>query len=593
MNNQIDTKRKDQEEQKLHKSNAAANRSNTLDDESRIKVLSPGMLVLKRFIRNKLAITGFVILVVMFVFAFLGGLLTPYGQAEVFKHDEAIMKDYASALFNKELRYAVKTGEDFPVAAQAQMMLALTSKSDVFSSNGQDYRLTALTSDCYAINKANSVASAMRLLGKVDFKAEVDGFEISDVFKAAAEQAIISDSTSFTVENVAYALIRNGKSYNIALEEPFAIASKKVMDAVDVKDTDIINSFEFRYAALKAIGEGGNEFELDGIRYSLDLDEAGNGIICKLNGSDKTEFAALSDILVKANAVDVQLPLELKDAIRKAVAEKQDKFILNDTEYEVDLVNQTYNVKTLTVSRLISRFETPSSKHILGTDGNGMDVLTRLMFGGRVSLLVGFVVVFLETFLGIILGGISGYFGGWVDTCLMRLVDLFNCIPFYPTVMIIGAAMDKMEVKPYPRIFLLMAILGILGWTGIARIVRGQILSLREQDFMVATEATGIRVSRKIFKHLVPNVMPLLIVQATMSLGGIIITEATLSFLGLGIKYPLSSWGCIINAANDQFVLTNYWFIWLPAGLLIVLTVLGFNFVGDGLRDAFDPKMKR
>ena len=138
-----------------------------------------------------------------------------------------------------------------------------------------------------------------------------------------------------------------------------------------------------------------------------------------------------------------------------------------------------------------------------------------------------------------------------------------------------------------------MAVLGILGWTCIARVVRGQILSLREQDFMVATEATGIRVSRRIFRHLVPNVMPLLIVQATMSLGSIIITEATLSFLGLGVKYPLASWGSIINAATDVHIMTNYWFIWIPAGVLIVLTVLGFNFVGDGLRDAFDPKMKR
>jgi peptide/nickel transport system permease protein len=222
-----------------------------------------------------------------------------------------------------------------------------------------------------------------------------------------------------------------------------------------------------------------------------------------------------------------------------------------------------------------------------------MDVMTRLMYGGRISLMVGFVVVILETLIGVVLGGISGYFGGWIDTAIMRFVDLFNCIPFYPIVMIIGTVMDKMEIDPIKRIFILMAVLGILGWTSIARVVRGQILSLREQDFMVATEATGIRISRRIFRHLVPNVMPLLIVQATMSLGGIIITEATLSFLGLGVKYPLASWGSIINAATNVHVMTNYWFIWIPAGLLIVLTVLGFNFVGDGLRDAFDPKMKR
>ena len=215
------------------------------------------------------------------------------------------------------------------------------------------------------------------------------------------------------------------------------------------------------------------------------------------------------------------------------------------------------------------------------------------MYGGRISLMVGFVVVILELLIGVIVGGISGYFGGWVDTFCMRFVDLFNSIPYYPMMIIAGSLMDAFELNPYIRIFLLMAIMGLMGWTGIARIVRGQILSLREQDFMVATEATGIRVSQRIFKHLVPNVMPLLIVQATMSLGSIILTEATLSFLGLGIKYPLASWGTIINSASNIYVMSNFWFIWIPAGLLMVLTVLGFNFVGDGLRDAFDPKMKR
>ena len=153
--------------------------------------------------------------------------------------------------------------------------------------------------------------------------------------------------------------------------------------------------------------------------------------------------------------------------------------------------------------------------------------------------------------------------------------------------------MDAMRVDPQIRMLYLMLILGFLGWAGVARLVRGQILSLREQEFMTATEACGIRVSRRIFKHLIPNVIPQLIVTCTMGLGSTILTEATLSFLGLGVKFPFASWGNIINDVNDTFVLTNYWFIWIPAGVLLLLTVLAFNLVGDGLRDAFDPKMKR
>ena len=153
--------------------------------------------------------------------------------------------------------------------------------------------------------------------------------------------------------------------------------------------------------------------------------------------------------------------------------------------------------------------------------------------------------------------------------------------------------LDGMRVDPQIRMLYLMLILGFLGWPGIARLVRGQILSLREQEFMTATEACGISVSRRIFRHLIPNVIPQLIVTCTMSLGSTILTEATLSFLGLGVKYPFASWGNIINDVNNAYVMTNYLFIWIPAGVCLLLTVLGFNFVGDGLRDAFDPKMKR
>ena len=139
----------------------------------------------------------------------------------------------------------------------------------------------------------------------------------------------------------------------------------------------------------------------------------------------------------------------------------------------------------------------------------------------------------------------------------------------------------------------MMAALGIMGWAGVARMVRGQILSLREQEFMVATEATGIRVKDRIFRHLIPNVMPQLIVIATMGMGSVIITESTLSFLGLGVKHPLATWGTIINSVTTATAMENEAFIWIPVGLLICLTVIAFNFVGDGLRDAYDPKAKR
>jgi peptide/nickel transport system permease protein len=265
---------------------------------------------------------------------------------------------------------------------------------------------------------------------------------------------------------------------------------------------------------------------------------------------------------------------------------------------QLKLESNSFEIRTNIIKKQIDINNKPltnqSGFHLLGTDKDGYDVFARLMYGGRISLIVGFVVVFLECILGIIMGGIAGYFGGWVDALIMRLVDIFYCIPTMPIMIILGAVLDSIEgMNTYIRLVWMMAVLGFLGWAGIARMVRGQILSLREQEFMTAAEATGIRVRRKIFRHLIPNVMPQLIVSATAGLGGIILTESTLSFLGLGVKHPLSTWGTMINSVSSATGMELYTYIWIPVGLLICLAVIAFNFVGDGLRDAFDPKMKR
>jgi peptide/nickel transport system permease protein len=235
----------------------------------------------------------------------------------------------------------------------------------------------------------------------------------------------------------------------------------------------------------------------------------------------------------------------------------------------------------------------PSAEHWLGTDADGMDVLTRIMYGGRISLTISFIVVFMEIILGVILGGLAGYFGKWVDTLIMRIVDIFNCLPTLPLMLIIGAILDALGIKASVRIYYMMAFLTFFGWTGIARIVRGQILSLREQEFMVSATARGLSTKRKIFRHLIPNVMPQLIVSMTLGLGSVILSEATLSYLNLGVPKPYAAWGGMIGDIKDPIILQNYPNLWVPAGLCIVLAVLAFNFIGDGLRDAFDPKSKK
>ena len=231
--------------------------------------------------------------------------------------------------------------------------------------------------------------------------------------------------------------------------------------------------------------------------------------------------------------------------------------------------------------------------HWLGTDDRGFDIFTRLMYGGRISLQISLIVVFLEMLIGIILGGISGYFGKWVDQVIMRIVDIFNCIPTLPILLIASSILNSWEVNEGNKIYYLMIIITLFGWSGTARLVRGQILFLREQEYMIASEVMGYPTSKKIFGQLIPNVLPQLIVSATLGFGSVIIYESTLSYLGLGVQFPYAAWGTMISSANNYVVMQNYPLLWVPAGICIVLAVLGFNFVGDGLRDAFDPKGKR
>ena len=498
----------------------------SLNDDRRVKVLSPGALVAKRFFRNRLAVLGLIMLAVMFVFSFIGGLISPYGQDEQFYTYTYMAKEYVAVTRNDDLRYAVADGQEFGTAAQAQFLLA-------------------------------------QMTGK----------------------------TEFTYKDVSYTLTEEGEDfYSISSGDTLlAIAYK---DIVNPADNDAEPSFAVKYAALKAYTNGESAFTADGQDYTLDED--GNIL---LNGEIQ---GYVSRFVVQSAVSGTEITRDFKEELEAAIDSDTAEFVYTGADgeehtYEIvyDAAAKVWSVKQETLTYVYDSYARPSLAHPLGCDTNGMDMLTRLMYGGRVSLVIGFVVVFIEAAIGIVLGGIAGYFGKWVDNLIMRIVDVFYCVPSMPIIIIIGSAMDGMQVDPQIRMMYLMLILGFLGWPGFARMIRGQILSLREQEFMTATEACGISVPWRIFRHLIPNVIPQLIVLCTMGLGSTIITEATLSFLGLGVKFPFASWGNIISDVNNSYVMTTYWYVWIPAGICLLVAVLGFNFVGDGLRDAFDPKMKR
>lgn len=234
---------------------------------------------------------------------------------------------------------------------------------------------------------------------------------------------------------------------------------------------------------------------------------------------------------------------------------------------------------------LQSTFTLPSATHLLGTDDVGRDVLTRLLYGGRVSLTVALTCVVIYMSLGVIVGAAAGFFGGVVDNVLMRIVDVFVSFPFLPLLLTIVAIRG-------PSMTNLIGAICFLFWTTPARLVRGEILSLREREYVLAANAMGAPSWRIIARHLLPNALAPLIVQATLDIAGIILTEASLSFLGFGVKDPIPTWGNMMSQAQSLTVLTTRWNMWVPPGVAIFLSVLSINFLGDGLRDALDPRLK-
>ena len=250
-------------------------------------------------------------------------------------------------------------------------------------------------------------------------------------------------------------------------------------------------------------------------------------------------------------------------------------------------------VKNPSVINVLAKNLPPSASNIFGTDSLGRDVFARVLEGGRFSFFVGFLATIISVFLGTIFGLIAGYYGGIIDMIIMRVVDILMSIPTLPLLIILAAFLSDLEINPRYRIYITLGLLAFIFWTTYCRNIRGIVLLLREQEYMQATEALGLSTPRKLFGHLLPNILPYVILYIATGLGSMMIFEASLSYLGLGVQPPYASLGNLLQSTRNFFDLTRRVWLWIPPTVLLFTSVLSINLVGEGLRNAVDPRLKK
>lgn len=228
--------------------------------------------------------------------------------------------------------------------------------------------------------------------------------------------------------------------------------------------------------------------------------------------------------------------------------------------------------------------------YLMGTDAYGRDIWNRILNGGRLTMTIGAIAVIISSVVGVIVGCLAGYFGGWVDMLLMRVTEIFSAIPFLPFALILSAIVQLTGLSEMTRIFLIMVVLGLLSWTGLARLVRGQVLAEREKEFVLASKAMGVKESKIAFRHILPNVISVIIVSMTLDFAGCMLTESQLSYLGFGVQLPRPTWGNMLNGANNSVIIQSYWWQWVFPALFLAVATICINIIGDALRDVMDPK---
>ncbi|PKM68208.1 MAG: peptide ABC transporter permease [Firmicutes bacterium HGW-Firmicutes-19] len=576
-------------------------------------VMSPSKVIVKNFFRNKLAMTGLAGFIIMLSVVFLGAALNPLTILST----NPIMRNTKPGLGYTNITSAAKNAKLVQISNGTTFGIGLGSDGDVYSWGQDVLGSTKIPSEVNALQIKKIAAGDRHAIvlttsGKIygwgnnNFKqaivpAEIEAIlmleNVVDILAGDQYSAILTDKNKIHVWGTTFAtgldivpsafqgrIVKAAQApYNIILilddgsvgvmgerqtaldRIPAPIANKdvRIVDAAVTVRTAV---------AVDSVGQvyvwGENENGLltlpEGIENEKIISvEAGRAHFIALSASGKI-FTWGSNSF---NQLTIPKGLEGK---------------------KVSTIAANY-YQTYAIAEDGTSYGWGQEGYYLGTDDLGRDMMMRLIHGGRVTMTVGAVAVLISTTIGLLVGLISGFYGGWIDNILMRFTEVINSFPFLPMAItlssFVGGILSQTE-----RLLLIMVILGVISWTGLARLVRGQILAEREKDFVLAARALGIRSNVIIMRHILPNVINVVIVSMTLGYAGSLLTEAGLSFLGFGVIPPSPSWGNMLTGAQDSTVITFYWWRWILPAVAVLIAALTVNIVGDGLRDAMDPK---
>lgn len=587
------------------------------------KLESPSKMAVKSFFRRKISVAALVILILMFLFVFIGpkfiemdispdsfqinkspnySYLKPSSNI---KNDVVNISSFSSFTIglNSENEIGIWGDTKNPVVGYdiSDIPEELDGKKIAFAAAGSDHVVVITTEGkvvCWG-NKNNGQYGLEEVQNALIQPAEL----VNGTLNVDEVKSLVCG------KQVTAILMKNGTCYIWGNTN----TNKNIAEFTDLTNPDMSNLDKVIFSSSYAIGLTKDGKVTTGKDYKLSTRKFVGKKVVDIAASEYSVAGILEDgsILITGtyekgednipNLTDGDKFVKISAGTTHyaAVTEKGYGYSWGNTFYgqATDKVvtdvsdvfcgaNQTYFVNEdneITVKYGLKGF-------IMGTDGQGRDLFARIVHGGKMTMTIGAVAVIISTIIAIIVGCLSGYFGGWVDMLLMRITEIFSALPFLPFAMMLSVVIQNYNVPETTRIFIIMVILGLLSWTGLARMIRGQVLAEREKEFVIAAKAMGVKEKRIAFKHILPNVVSVILVSVTLDFAGCMLTESSLSYLGFGVQQPQPTWGNLLNGCNNSIVIKNYYWQWLFPALFLGVATICVNIIGDGLRDVLDPK---